>query len=381
MSTKELESRYQLETYKKLPLVLERGEGSYVFDETGRRFLDLYGGHAVSSTGHCHPKVVEAIQRQAGRLLFYSNVVYSDVRAQAAARLIRAAGDPYYQAFFVNSGAEANEAALRIARRATGRQKIVALAGGFHGRTLGAASVTGLGHYRPKGENPNVQFIEPGDLPAAEAAVDGATAALILEPIQSMAGVREPSPDTFRSIRELTRSKGALLIYDEVQTGAGRVGSYLYSGLHGVAADLVSLAKGIASGVPMGAVLTTREVAATVQSGDLGSTFGGGPLAAAALLATLEVFETEALGRRVTETSQWLKEKLRKIAGVEEVRGRGLLLGLRLVRPAAEVQKSLLEHQIITGTSDDPAVLRLLPPLVLTIEEAAPFIDALRASL
>jgi len=377
VSAVEVESRYQLPTYKKLPLVLERGEGVYVFDGQGQRYLDLYGGHAVASTGHSHPKVARAIAQQAERLIFYSNVVYSPVRAEAASRLVRAAGEPYHQVFFVNSGAEANEAALRIARRATGRKKVVALEGSFHGRTLGAASVTGLGKYRPAGPTPDVEFVPSGEAAAAEKAIDGETAAVILEPIQSMAGVREPTPDYFQTLGRATRRAGAFLVFDEVQTGGGRMGSYLYSGLHGVSADLVTLAKGIASGVPMGAVLVTREVAATVESGDLGSTFGGGPLAAAALVATLEVVESERLLSRARETSAWLCSRLAEMRGVEEVRGRGLLLGLKLVRPAAEVQKKLLERHIITGTSDDPAVLRLLPPLTLQVEEVQPFVDLL----
>lgn len=381
MSVVEIESRYQLPTYKKLPLVLERGEGVYVFDHQGDRYLDLYGGHAVASTGHSHPLIAGAIAQQAGRLIFYSNVVYSPIRAEAASRLVLRAGEPYHQVFFVNSGAEANEAALRIARRATGRKKVVALEGSFHGRTLAAASVTGLGKYRPAGPTPDVEFIAPDDVAAVERAIGSQIAAVILEPIQSMAGVREPAPEYFQALREATRRAGAFLIFDEVQTGGGRMGSYLYSGLHEVSADLVTLAKGIASGVPMGAVLATREVAATVESGDLGSTFGGGPLAAAALAATLDVLESERLLERVRETSAWLREHLAGIQGVQRVRGRGLLLGLKLARPAAEVQKKLLEHRIITGTSDDPAVLRLLPPLTLRVEEAQPLVDVLPACL
>jgi acetylornithine aminotransferase/acetylornithine/N-succinyldiaminopimelate aminotransferase len=377
----ETESRFQLPTYKKLPLVLEKGEGVYVFDAEGRRYLDLYGGHAVATTGHSHTRIAEAIARQARQLIFYSNVVYSPARAEAASRLLATAGEPYHQVFFVNSGAEANEAALRIARRASGRRKVVALEGSFHGRTLGAASVTGLGKYRPAGPNPDVEFIPAGDSSAAERAIDNETAAVILEPIQSMAGVREPEPAYFTTLRQATKNAGAFLIFDEVQTGGGRVGSYLYSGLHGVSADLVTLAKGIASGVPMGAVLVTREVASTVASGDLGSTFGGGPLASAALVATLEVLEGERIRARVEETSAWLRKQLAAVPGVEEVRGRGLLLGLRLRRPAAEVQKALLDQRIITGTSDDPAVLRLLPPLTLQVDEVRVLVDVLPSVL
>ena len=375
MNAVELETRYQLPAYHRLPLSLQRGEGVYVFDEDGRRFLDLYGGHAVASTGHSHPTVVEAMARQAGELLFYSNVVTSPVRAQAACRLVQTAGKPFHQVFFVNSGAEANEAALRVARQLTGRRKIVALTGAFHGRTLGAASVTSSKKNGPSA--PDVSFITANEIDAVEAAIDGETAAVIVEPVQSMAGVRELSGEFLRKLRHVTAERGALLIFDEVQTGAGRCGRYLYSGLHDVHADLVSLAKGIASGVPMGALLAIEKVAQQIQPGDLGSTFGGGPLACAALCATLDVLEREGILARVNETSAWLRRELSGLPGVEEVRGRGLLMGLKLGEKAADVQKRLLEHHIIVGTSAEPNVLRLLPPLILTKSDAAPLLEAL----
>ena len=375
MDTVALEARYQLPAYNRLPLSLQRGEGVYVFDEDGRRFLDLYGGHAVASTGHSHPSVVEAIAQQAKQLLFYSNVVTSPVRAQAAGRLIETAGPPFHQVFFVNSGAESNEAALRIARQLTSRKKVVAIDGAFHGRTLGAALVT-----TPKTKGPpprDVSFIPANEIGPAETAIDGATAAVIVEPVQSMAGVRELSRDFLRKLREVTTKRGAFLVFDEVQTGAGRTGRYLYSGLHDVHADLVTLAKGIASGVPMGALLVIEKIASQIRPGDLGSTFGGGPLACAALNATLDVLERENILARVVETSAWLRRELAAVTGVEEVRGRGLLLGLKLGQKASDVQKRLLEHHIIVGTSAEPNVLRLLPPLILTKEDAAPFLEAL----
>lgn len=383
-SAHELDARYQLPTYARLPLTLVRGRGVYVFDDRGRRYLDLYGGHAVASTGHGHPRVVEAILRQAEELLFYSNVVVSPVRAEAARRLVEAAGDPYRRVFFVNSGAEANEAALRIARRVTGRENVVALEGSFHGRTLGAASVTTIGR---KGTAPgvtefsSVRFLAPDDRSAAAEVIDDQTAAVLLEPIQSMAGVREPSPEFLLSLRDLSRERGALLIFDEVQTGAGRTGRYLYSGTHGVHADLVSLAKGVASGVPMGAVLTTEDVARGIGLGDLGSTFGGAPLACAALIATLDVLEKEGVLARANETAAWLRQSLDEVEGVEEVRGRGLLMGLKLRGAAKEAQKRLLEQGILTGTSSDPHVLRLLPPLVLERQDAEPFVEVLPSCL
>lgn len=373
--TVELEARYQLPAYARLPLSLQRGKGVYVFDEDGTRYLDLYGGHAVASTGHSHPSVVEAVAHQAKQLLFYSNVVTSPVRATAAGRLIEAAGPPFHQVFFVNSGAEANEAALRVSRELTGRQKVVAIEGAFHGRTLGAASVTSPKKKGPP--PPNVTFLPANDIDAVGRAVDGDTAAVIAEPVQSMAGVRELSGDFLRKLRQVATQRGAFLIFDEVQTGAGRTGRYLYSGRHDVHADFVTLAKGIASGVPMGALLTVEKIASQIKPGDLGSTFGGGPLACAALNATLDILERENILARVNETSAWLHKELSGLTGVEEVRGRGLLLGLKLVQHAADVQKRLLENHIIVGTSAEPTVLRLLPPLILTPEEAAPFLEAL----
>lgn len=378
-STVELEDRYQLNVYSKLPLVVDRGEGCYVFDQRGRRFLDLYAGHAVTSTGHCHPKVVEAVRHQLGQLIFYSNATYSTVRAKAVEKLVRLS-TPFHQAFLVNSGAEANENAIKLARRLTGRTEVISCRNSFHGRTYGSLSATGIEHYREFLNTP-----VPGHfvLPASEVAerISNATAAVLVEPIQSMGGVVVIPPETLVEIREACSRKGALLIFDEIQTGVGRTGAtFLYSQKLGIEPDLTSLAKGIASGYPAGALLLTRDLAGQVKKGDLGSTFGGNPAACAAILATLTVIEEERLLENVTKVSHYLLQQLEGLSKLEEVRGDGFLIGLRFTdQTAKEVQQGLFERDILTGTSYDPNILRLMPALTLGRAEVDQFIEAMQA--
>jgi len=365
-----------LKTYKTLPLALARGEDVWVWDTAGKKYLDLYAGHAVCSTGHCHPRVVRAIQEQAAKLIFYSNVAGLPLREEAAALLMRHA--PGHAAvLFANSGAEANENALKMARRHTGRTDVVALQAGFHGRTAGAMSVTGIEKYRKMSEPlvPGVSFVPLGEIPP----LTDRTAAVILEPIQSMAGVRVAPPDYLRELRARCSKNGTVLIYDEVQTGIGRTGTMFYAGRHGVMPDLVTLAKGIASGIPLSAVLVSKEIADRVQYGEYGATFGAGPVAMAAMKATLEVVETLLPG--VIETSAPLAERARAVPGVREVRGVGLLVGIKIDGDAPPLQKALLEKGVILGTADEPGVLRLLPPLTLQKEHVDLFIGVLRNEL
>ena len=383
LSRGEREGSAELPTYTRWGIELERGEGSTVWDTSGKSYLDLYGGHAVAATGHCHPKVVRAIREQAERFLFYSNVVAVPVRARAAQAIAREAPAPLSKVFFVNSGTEANENAMRLARRATKRMDIVSFEGGFHGRTADAISAAGLAKYRELG-SPNVpghRIIPFGDLEAARRAVDERVAAVLIEPIQSLAGVITASPEYLRGLRRLCDERGAKLIYDEVQTGFGRTGTFFFAGRHGVVPDLVALAKGIGSGFPMGAVLVSDEVAAPVKPEDYGTTFGGGPLACAAAEATVRVIREERLLENVQAGSRLLREGLSELGAVREVRGEGFLLGVVLERPGKPVRQALLERGFLVGGSDLPDVLRLLPPLVLTAEEIGRFLDALRRVL
>ena len=378
-----LEERYQLATYKKMPVVAERGEGVWIYTSDGERYLDLYGGHAVAGTGHCHPHVVKAIREQTEKLLFYSNLVYSEARARAAEKLVSIAPPSLTKAFFCNSGTEANENAMRMARMATGREKIITFSGGFHGRTSDAISATFLGKYREIGK-PNVPGhlrAEFGVIDSVRAVADDSVAAVMLEPIQSMAGVRMAEPSFYRQLRELCDERGIVLIYDEVQTGVGRTGEWFFAGSEasdGIVPDIITLAKSLGSGIPVGACLVTEKIASHIKENDLGTTFGGGMVAMAAVTATLEAIENDRMLENVREVESYLRERLREIEQVVNVRGRGFLLGLEFADKARPIHEALLERRIITGTSSDAKVLRLLPPLCLKRKEIDLFVEALR---
>ncbi len=381
-----LEDRYQLATYKKMPIVAARGEGVWIFASDGEKYLDLYGGHAVAATGHSHPHVVAAIREQAGKLLFYSNLVYSEARARAAETLVSIAPHTLTKAFFCNSGTEANENAMRMARMATGRENVITFSGGFHGRTADAISATFLGKYREIGR-PNVPGhieAEFANIDSVKACADKNVAAIMLEPIQSMAGVRTAAPDFFVALRELCDERGIVLIFDEVQTGVGRTGEWFFAGSEsagGVVADIITLAKALGSGIPVGACLVNERIASRIKENDLGTTFGGGMVAMAAVTATLEAIERDDMLANVRTVEEYLRKRLTGVKEVVAVRGRGMLLGLEFETKAAPIHAGLLKRRIITGTSSDPNVLRLLPPLCLKTSEVDLFINELKSAL
>jgi acetylornithine/succinyldiaminopimelate/putrescine aminotransferase len=372
-----------LSTYTPFPFPLVQGELDRVLDTAGRRYFDFYGGHCVCSTGHAHPHVAAAIARQARQLLFYSTAADIPVRHDAAEALIRftnSCGDPYVASvFFCNTGSEANENALKLAVRITGRHRFAAFDGGWHGRGMLPLSVTD----DPKLSEPYAPFLVPcrrlkwNDEAQLETFDFSQVAAVIVEPIQSMAGIRVASPNFLRKLREVTAAAGALLILDEVQTGMGRLGQPFAAGKYRLEPDLLTTAKGLASGVPMGAVLMTAEIADKIKPGDLGGTFGGSPLACAALLATLEVIQKEGLMARAVNAEAEIR---RSLAGtcVAEVFGCGLLLGLRVPGQASALKQHLERRRILVGSSADPEVLRLMPPLNLTAEAIAALADAVR---
>lgn len=366
-----------VETYAQFPFTLVAGQGARVRDTTGREYWDFYGGHAVALLGQAHPAVVHALQAQAERLTFYSNVVPLDIRARAAECLCAFAPDGLEHVFFCNSGAEANENALKIAIQHTGRRHIAALEGAFHGRTLLALAATAKPNLRQPFDGllcPTLR-LRPNVLDDV-AQIDEHIAAVIVEPILSTAGVVELQPEFLAALRQRCDAVGARLIYDEVQTGMGRLGRPLAAGEHGITPDMVTLAKGMANGVPMGAVLMTPAVAVRVKLDDLGTTFGGGPLACAALLAVLDTIAAAGLIDHARELGTGMQSTLR-VGPVEAVRGRGCLIGLRVRGEARPVQRGLLARGFITGTSADPRVLRLLPPINLPFEA----VDALAAAL
>lgn len=368
-----------LETYAAFPFVLARGAADRVYAEDGTEYLDFYGGHCVTLTGHSHPAVVAAITAQAPELLFYSAAARLPIRQRAAESLIDfLAGAGLASVFFCNSGAEANENALKLAIKQTGRSAILSFDGGWHGRTLLALSATD----DPKITDPYQSILAPharipfADLAALEATDFSRYAAVIVEPIQSMSGIRCASETWFKRLRELTAAAGTWLIVDEIQTGLGRMGAPSAAEFYGIAPDAMTLAKGLASGVPIGATVLNAERAAAVKPGDLGSTFGGGPLAMAALIATLDVVRNEGLIARSAAVCARLSNSLVGPV-VSAVRGQGLLLGLQTHAPAAGLKQHLYARRILVGASGDPHVLRLMP--CLNVSDAA--LAALEAAI
>lgn len=374
------EASVTIPVYGQLPFVPERASGCDIFTRDGRRILDLYGGHAVAALGYGHPALVNAITEQTQSLLFQSNAVALDVRARAAEMLVSISPASIDRVFFVNSGAEANENALRMALMATGRRKVLAVTQGFHGRTAAAAAVTWNSDkwYGFPNKPFDVDFIPRDDIDAARAMITDDVAAVIFEPIQGVAGAFDLSPDFITALREQTTRVDAVLIADEVQSGMGRSGQFFAVQTCGVNPDILTSAKALGGGVPCGAVLCSDAIAAHFGPGDLGSTFGGGPLAAAAIAATITAIESEGLLANVRRAETLIREHC--VCGpVRRIQGMGLLLGLVCDRPAAEVRDALLEHDILTGTSADPKVLRILAPLVLDAHHIDHLAQALRS--
>lgn len=366
--------------YGQLPFVPERATGCDIFSTDGRRILDLYGGHAVAALGYGHPGLVAAISEQARKLLFQSNAVALDVRASAAENLLAVAPGNLKRVFFVNSGAEANENALRMACVTTGRKKVLAITQGFHGRTAAAGAVTWNSDkwYGFPSKPFDVEFIPREDCRAAQEMIDDSVAAVIFEPIQGVAGAFDLSTRFIEALRESTRKHGALLIADEVQSGMGRSGQFFAVQVHGIEPDILTSAKALGGGIPCGAVLCSEAIASRFGAGDLGSTFGGGPIAAAAIVATIDAIKAENLLSNVRAREAQIREQC-LIGPVQKIQGMGLLLGLVCDRPAIEVRNTLLEHDVLTGTSGDPNVLRILAPLVINSAHVDHLARALKA--
>lgn len=380
MTTEELinlEETYQIPTYNKMPIALERGSGRYVWDVEGNKYLDFYGGHCVTLLGHCPERVVKAVQEQAEKFIFYSNSVYNPLRAEAAERLAQFAPEGMKNIFFANSGSEANETALKLARTWTGKTGVIAMQEGFHGRTLGSLATTWADKYRGPYESilPETQFVPFGDAAAVAETIEenDDIAAVILEPIQSIAGVREAPEEFYRQLRTLCDTHNVALIFDEVQTGVGRTGTFSISEQYGMTPDLISLAKSLGSGVPVSSVLTSDAIADTVEYGDQGSTFGGGMIAMAALTGTLDTIEEENLLSRAGEIHSRIRSELSPM--VREVRGRGCLIGVQLTTAAQPVVEGLRDHGVLVGTAAPDDTLRVMPPLNTTDEEVDAFVE------
>lgn len=367
-----------LDVYPYLPFRPVSGQGVYLSDGK-RRIIDFYGGHAVAGLGYAHPDVLRALDRQARTLFFQSNAVVLEVREQAARQLVAFAPAGLDRVFFANSGAEANENALRLACRVTGRNRILAIEHGFHGRTAAAAAVTwsAIGKWYGFPRSPfDVAFIPRDDIEAARRMIDETVAGVILEPVQGQAGGFVLDPAFVQAIAAACREHGALLIADEIQCGMGRCGVPFAIEFSAVRPDMLTTAKALGAGFPCSALLMTDAIAKGLKHGDLGTTFGGGPLAAALICTVLDVIHRDRLLDNVRTLSAELIEAM-PLGPVAAVQGRGFLLGLRCRRSARDMLHALLERGILVGTSADPQVIRLLPPLILERSHVHALLNAL----
>jgi acetylornithine/N-succinyldiaminopimelate aminotransferase len=368
-----------LPAYARQDVTFVAGEGAWLLDADGRRYLDFLAGIAVVGLGHLHPAPLAAAQAQLERLWHTSNLYWTEPMAELAERLsVRFGGG---QAFFCNSGAEAVEAALKYARKATGKPGIVALENSFHGRTFGALAATGQPEKQAAFQplTPGVRFARANDEASLAAAVDDATGCILLEPVQGEGGIRPLTPEFLAAARALADDLGALLVLDEVQTGVGRSGSFFCFERLGVRPDAVTLAKGLANGLPIGCLLVSDDAAGAFEPGDHGSTFGGNPVTSAAAVAVCDTLDDDLLAQ-VRDTGTLLAEGLASIPGVTEVRGVGLLIGAELDRPAGEVVTACLEHGLLVGSAGE-RVLRLTPPLIVGAAEVDRALEVLEEVL
>ena len=364
------------EVYKRWDIEPVRGSGTTLWTADGQQYTDLYGGHAVISVGHCHPHYVKALTEQAGKLGFYSNAVQNSLQNTLAAKLGKASGYDDYSLFLCNSGAEANENALKLASFATGRAKVLAFGKAFHGRTSGAVGVTDNPKIRaPFNANPNVTFVPLNDLEAVEKELTrGTYAAVIVEGIQGVAGIYEPSDDFLRGLRNLCDKTGTLLVADEIQSGYGRTGLFYAHQHAGIRADIITSAKGMANGFPIGGVLISPAIQPAY--GMLGTTFGGNHLACAAAIAVLEIMEAEHLVENAAKLGVFFRKALEGNKAVAEYRGRGLMIGLELKPEYVGLRDRLLfQKHFFTGAAGEK-VIRLLPSLTLSEETAQAFVNA-----
>lgn len=359
-----------------------KGEGSYVFDESGKKYLDLYGGHAVISVGHAHPKYVNAIKDQVSRLGFYSNSIKNPLQKKLADKLEEISGVEDYSLFLCSSGAEANENALKVASFHTGKDRVIYFENAFHGRTSGVVAITdndaikapfNLGHKSTKLTFDDTESlkkeIEKGDV-----------AAVIFEVIQGVGGLDEASTEFYKSAAELCKKNKVMLIADEVQSGYGRTGEFFAFQKHGIKPDIISMAKGMGNGFPIGGILVDNTI--QPKYGMLGTTFGGNHLACAASISVLEVIKEENLMNNVVEVSDFVKEEAAKIPEIKKIKGRGLMIGLEFDFEIAALRKELLfNHHIFTGAASNKKLLRILPPLNIKKEEFKIFFEALKKVL
>ncbi|MBN7812084.1 aminotransferase class III-fold pyridoxal phosphate-dependent enzyme [Algoriphagus sp. H41] len=370
------------DVYPLIPVTLTKAQGCKLWDENGAEYLDLYGGHAVISIGHTHPHYVKRLKDQLDLMGFYSNSIQIPIQQELATKLGELSGLPDYQLFLANSGAEANENAIKLASFATGKSGFVAFSGGFHGRTSGAVALTDNPKIvAPCNTREDFHIVPFGDLDAVEEALKTNTiAGVIVEGIQGVGGIQVPSEDFLRGLSSLCKKYEAKLILDEVQSGYGRTGKFFAFQWAGIQPDLISMAKGMGNGFPIGGLLISPEFKASY--GLLGTTFGGNHLACAAGLAVLEVMESENLQAKANELGEKVMAELKQIPGVLEVRGKGLMIGIDLDRDAGPVRSELVKkYKQFTGSASAKQTIRLLPPLSVEWNELNSFLIALKEIL
>ena len=369
------------DVYPLFDVNIVKGEGCKVWDVKGNEYLDLYGGHAVISIGHAHPKYVEMISNQVATLGFYSNSVINTLQQRVACKLGKISGYEDYNLFFINSGAEANENALKLSSFKNGKNRVIAFKKAFHGRTSLAVEVTDNPKIvAPINSNGHTTFVAMGDIDAVRAEIEkGDVTAVIIEGIQGVGGVQIPSATFLQQLQQLCNETDTTLILDEIQSGCGRSGKFFAHQWAGIKPDIITQAKGIGNGFPVGVVLISPKFQAVY--GELGTTFGGNHLACAAVEAVLDVMENENLLDNVNKVGDWLLAELKKIDGIKEVRGQGLMIGIEFNEPVKDIRRRLLfEERVFTGVSGMNTI-RLLPPLTLTMEQARLFIDKFRKVL
>lgn len=369
------------DVYPLFDINIVKGKGCHVWDEDGTEYLDLYGGHAVISIGHAHPHYVEKVSKQVATLGFYSNSVINKLQQEVAYRLGRISGYEDYSLFLINSGAEANENALKLASFYNGRTRIVSFARAFHGRTSLAVEATENPKIiAPINANGHVIYLPLNDINAIETELGkGNVCAVIIEGIQGVGGIQIPTPTFMQELRRICTDTNTVLILDEIQSGYGRSGKFFAHQYSGIRPDLITVAKGIGNGFPMAGVLISPMF--TPVYGQLGTTFGGNHLACSAALAVLDVIEQEHLVENAAKIGTYLMEELEKLPQIKEVRGKGLMIGMEFDQPVKEIRSKLIhEQKVFTGASGSN-VIRLLPPLCLNMEEAQEFLCRLKAVL
>jgi len=379
MDLKSTEDQLSVGVYQKRGVTIVRGEGACVWDEAGREYIDCVAGVGVANVGHCNPAVVKAVQEQAARLITCSELFYNDARAKCLERLKRITPDGIDRFFLCNSGTEAVEGAIKFARMATGRKRVVAAMRGFHGKTLGSLSATWERKYRDPFAPlvPDFAHAPYNNIDEFEKAIDGETAAVILEPVQGEGGVRPASAEFFRAVRKACDDRGTLFIIDEIQSGFGRTGRMFACDHFGVLPDILTMAKGIAGGIPMGAIGINRRVGELEKQSHT-STFGGNPLACAAAAAAIDFMLEQDLPRQAAENGDYFMQQLRDIGSprIREIRGLGLMIGVELKEKAGPFAQAMLREGVLVllaGTT----VLRFLPPLVITREQINTVVSAL----